>query len=200
MKIAYLKFAIPLLALLVTAGNEAQAQARPDSFDGSSNYYLKENIWNPSVGFSYGVIDQNQSQLASGDSYGVRLLDTVYMKNPDWVSDVSLGIQRFDLNTGAQPTLVIASADARYLLPYRWSVGPIADIYLNGGGTLGSANPQSLFLGGVLYKEFYSNPMQPFKVGFRADSEVFATGKSSNFLGLNAEWTFGGGKRSIVNQ
>jgi hypothetical protein len=190
-------FCILLMSLVV--------HAQSDSYDGSQNYFMKERAWHPSLGLSYGRLDPYDQSGVYGDSFGVSLIDTVYLKNPNWVTDFGVGLQKFDFqgnkfqgNNG--PTIVAASGDARYLLAHRWSVGPVVDAYLNGGTQLGSSNPQALFIGALIDKEFNFDVLQPIKVSLRLDTEVFTSAQANRFVGINIQWSIDDHSRSVVLQ
>jgi hypothetical protein len=180
MKTLYMTMILSAFALNINSS------ARAESI---SKYQFTNGDFRPVISFGAGHIDE-RNQGYGGDSFGASFIGNIYYPNSNWMPDVGLGFIKVYSNDGLQTTIGVLSLDARYALAQRWSIGPIADVYLSNGSNLGSTGNQSLFVGAIAFKEFFIKRDELFKVGLKADTQLFAASQASNYVGFLIDFTF----------
>ncbi len=190
--LVFLTSAVALtLTFVFTIVSNAAEQTTENRIKQSYTTTRTERGWLPSVGLTYGYMEQNGTDGLDGGGMGISAVGTMYYPNSDWLADAGLGIQKFYLQDNLSPTVGVLSGSTRYVWQDRLSAGPSLDVFLNNGESFGSNNNQAAFVGLVGVKEFLMKDDQMLKIGVKYNTGLFTSGQASNFLGMTAEWAVG---------
>jgi hypothetical protein len=152
----------------------------------------------PSLQLSYANLSQSGRSDLDGDAMGAKAVMSAYFTASRWMADLGLGVEKYSLTGGIDPTVGVVSTSARYRFRDRWALGPAADMIVGNGETFGSTTNQTILLGILGTKGVPLRGDHMLKLGAKFSGGILQAGQSSSHFGLSLEWAMGA-ESSLLN-